>query len=240
MLSLDEQRQYADEWQDFKDKYKVNSTYNTHSGVPVISRVYRFANKPLFRAHVFNRRLRTYDPYSIASKCLQPFWHAQHYFIVGEQIYTASSKLAKGDVYNQMIAREVPIQFKWSKSIFWNNNISIELIMEEMGKIRNFDVQRGYFTFYSNTTGEILSRHIADSFWDHRSYVKDIISLKSGDESTVQHLIRKIEHQAIVHSSLIKPRRTLQATPEYLIDELNNGRIPEKELHDFFNLWDKD
>ncbi|MCX6262230.1 MAG: hypothetical protein NTY95_15610 [Bacteroidia bacterium] len=57
ILSPEEIARYNEGWESFKGRYKLNSPYNTHSGMPVISEVYQFPGKPLFRAHVFGRRL---------------------------------------------------------------------------------------------------------------------------------------------------------------------------------------
>jgi hypothetical protein len=239
ILTPEKKQKYKHEWNTFAGRYKPNSSYNVHSGNPVISEIYRFEDTNIFRAHVFSKRLRKHDPYQIADKYLQSFWHAQHYLTVCEQIYTASTKLIVGDEYNGLIAKDIPVNFSWKKVLFWDDNVSVELIKEDLGKKDGRDIQKGSFTFYSDKSGSVLSTMSAVSFLEQRAYFKDLIKLTDGDDSVLEGLIRKIRHQAIVHSQLNKPRNTLLATPEYLIDELNKGRIPKKELRDFFSLWDK-
>ena len=48
-----------------------------------------------------------------------------------------------------------------------------------------------------------------------------------------------IESRVFSQRNLIKPRKKLLATKDSLINELKNGNISEKELHDFFLFWDK-
>lgn len=237
ILIDDEIQKYNKEWKDFKDKYKHNTSYNVHSGNPVISRIYKFEDKPLFRAHVFCRRLRKEDPYNMAKKCLQPFWHAKHYLTVAEQMYTASTRLIIGDNYNQLMAKEVPGQFRWKNPIFWRDNISIELIRVELGKRGKYDVQQGYFTFYSEKADKVLSRMSAASYWQKRAYVKDIQDIKQYNGKGIESLIRKIKWQDINHKRILKPRNNLLTTKDDLIKELRKGNIPEKELDDFFSFW---
>lgn len=240
VLTDDKIKQYEGGWANFKGKYRVNSPRNVHSGMPVISEVYRFESSPVFRAHVFGRKLRTFDPYHQADKCIQPFWHAQHYIMVAEQMYTASSRLVVGDKYDKQIAKDIPVEFNWKKPTFFEDNIAVELIIEELGTIGAYKKQAGYFTFYSEKSGRALSRMSAFSFWRPRAYIRDIEKIKQGDTSVIDDLIRKIEAQAINHKRLRKPRITLKTTQDYLVKALKEGNISEEELHDFFSLWEKE
>ncbi len=237
VLAAEEINRYQEGWKKFKDKCVVNSSYYVHSGLPVISKVFRLEDKPIFRAHVFSKRLRRFDPYHIADKCIQPFWHAQHYIMVGEQMYSACSKLVIGERYERMIAKDVPIEFRWKKPLFWDETVSVELIREELGKVGPYEKQIGYFTFYSDKTGKVLSRMSAESYWQQRAYVENIEKLKQGDKSVTEALVRKIEMQDVNHKRLKLPR-TPKITKESLVAAVRNGVIPE-EIHDFFSLWDK-
>ena len=138
-----------------------------------------------------------------------------------------------------MIAKDIPVEFKWKKSLFWDDNISVELIREENGKIGPYEKQTGNFTFYSDKTGKILSKMSAESYWQNRAYVKDIDRLKAGDGSVIEGLIRKIEMMDIMQKQLENPRKSLIVTKEELIKSIKEGEIPEKKLDDFFSLWDK-
>lgn len=237
-LSQEEIRRYREEWKGFRDRYVVNTSKNTHSGLPVISKVYRFGDFPIFRSHVFNRRLRNFDPYHQADKCIQPFYHAQHYIMVGEQMYSACSRMVIGDEYDKKIAKDVPIEFRWKKPLFWSDNISIELIREECGTIGGYEKEKGYFTFYSDKTGNVLSKMSAMSFWQSRSFIEDIQRIKEGKFEAIDDLVRKIEMQEINFKRLRKPRKTLRSTKDDLISTLNRGEVPELELLDYFSLWE--
>jgi len=238
VLTKEQTERYQEGWKNFKDKYKVNIPRNVHSGMPVISFVYHFEDTPVFRAHVFSKRMRKFDPYHQARKYIQPIWHAQHYMMVGEQMYTASSQLVIGSKYDKQIAKDVPVEFNWKKPVLWSDNISVELIREELGKVGPYEKQSGFFAFYSEKSGRALSRMSALSFWLPRAYVRDIENIKQGNASAVEPLLRKIERQAVNHSHLTTKRKTLAVTKEILIEELNKGNLPEEKLHDFFSLWD--
>jgi hypothetical protein len=245
ILSEREIEKYEEGWRNFEGKYRVNSPRNVHSGMPVISEVYSFENYPIFRAHIFNRRLRKFDPYFITTKesrgYIHPFWHAQHYFMVMEQMYHASRRRLKGNSeHDKEIAKDIPQEFKWRKPIFWGDNISIELIIERKGQIRSYDREIGHFTIYSDKTNERLSYMSVLTFWQPRSYIRDIERIRQGDSSAVDDLIRKIEAQAINHRRLGTPRTTLKVTGNDLVEALRKGYVPEEELNDFFSFWDKE
>jgi hypothetical protein len=236
VLTAEELSRYKENWAAFKDKYAPNTPYHVHSGMPVISKVFHFEDKPVFRAHVFSKKMRRFDPYHAADKCIQPFWHAQHYLMVAEQLYTASSKMVIGKKYERMMAKDVPAEFNWKKPLFWDDNVSVELIREELGKVGPYEKQIGSFTFYSDKADRVLSRMSAESYWVPRAYVIDIEKLKSGDMSAASRLIRKIEMQAINHQRL-RVKRKIGIDKESLIREIAQGNVPE-EIHDFFSLWD--
>jgi hypothetical protein len=239
ILTEEKIKKYQEEWDSFKDKYKVNTSYNVNSGNPVISIVYRFEDKQLFRAHIFGNRLKKHDPYFIAKKYLHPFWHAQHILIVCEQLYTASTKLLIGDDYHKKMAKDVPLEFRWKKELFLLDNISIELIKENKGKRGEYEIEAGYFTFYSDKTKQILSKMSAISFWKPRAYILDIEKIRKGNKQATEDLIRKIKAQDINLKRMTKPRKKLLTTVENLEEQLRNGEMPEEELHDFFSYWEK-
>ncbi len=242
ILTDEEIKKYEEGWSNFKGKYRVNSPRDVGSGMPVISEVYQFKNHPVFRAHVFGRQLRRFDPYFLTTEesigYIHPFWHAQHYFMVMEQVYHASKRLIEGEDHNKKVAKDIPKEFKWEKPVFWTDSISVELIIKELRKIRSYDIEAGYFTIYSDKTNEELSYMGIVTFWQTRSYLQDIERIRQGDVSAIDDLIRKIDAQAINHRRLRKPRTTLKTTQKDLIEALKKGSIPEKELDDFFSLWD--
>ncbi len=239
VLAPEEIARYQEGWKGFRGRYIPSDQYHTHSGMPVLGKVYRFEDKNVFRSHVINRRLRRFDPYHVADEYLQPFWHALHYMMVAEQMYSACIRMIIGSRYSQMMAKDVPVEFNWRKPLFWNDNISVELIIELLGKAGRYEKQAGYATFISDKTGKVLSSISAESYWQPRAYVSDIERLKQGDVSAFGGLERKICMQAVRQRKLKEPRKTLIATEEQLIQALKEGKMPEEELHDFFSLWDR-
>ena len=238
ILTKEEIEQYRGEWSSFKGRYKLNSPKNVHSGMPVISEVYQFEDKPIFRAHVFGRKLRKFDPYFIASEHPMPFWNAQHYLMVGEQMYSATLHLAIGDEYNRRVAKEVPIEFNWKKPMFFIDNASIELIRVEEGKLRGYDKETGYFAIYSDKTGRVLSRMSAMSFWQERTYVQLLGRLREGDGSAMEKLTRVIEAQDLIQRRRTPKRQTLTTSKDKLMALAQSGQYPQEKFDDFFSLWD--
>jgi len=238
ILNEAELLRYNQGWESFRGRYKVNSPKNVHSGMPVISEVYQFEDKPIFRAHVFGRRLRKFDPYFIASEHPMPFWNAQHYLMVGEQMYSATLHLTIGDEYNRRVAKEIPIEFNWKKPMFFIDNASIELIRVEEGKLRGYDKETGYFTIYSDKTGRVLSRMSVMSFWQDRTYIQLLKKLRQGDQSSMDGLLRVIEAQDLTHKRRTPKRQTLTTSKDELIELVRLGRYPQEKFDDFFSLWD--
>ena len=190
------------------------------------------------RKNVFGRRLKKFDPYFIASEHPMPFWNAQHYLMVGEQMYSATLHLAIGDEYNRRVAKEVPIEFNWKKPMFFIDNASIELIRVEEGKLRGYDKETGYFSIYSDKTGRVLSRMSAMSFWQDRTYIQLLKKLRQGDQSSMEGLLRVIEAQDLTHKRRTPKRQTLTTSKDELIELVRLGQYPQEKFDDFFSLWD--
>ena len=60
VLTEDEIQAYHAEWGLFTGKYKPETPYNVHSGLPIIGQVFQFEDKPIFRAHILKRRLKKF------------------------------------------------------------------------------------------------------------------------------------------------------------------------------------
>ena len=237
ILSKTEIEEYHEEWGNFNGKYKPNSCYNVHSGIPVISEVYRFKDKPVFRAHVFQKKLRKFNPYFISKKYFHPFWHVQHYFMVMEQLYHAGANKLRDN--SQLIVKDVPERFKLRKPIFWDKPTSVELILENLGEKGAYHQERICFTFYDDRKERNISEVDVMTFYQPRAYVRDIIDLSGGKQEVRERLIRKIQHQAIGHREMTKSRAQIISSQNELIKRLKSGQTPEAELHDFFSFWDK-
>ncbi len=242
ILTDEEIKKYNEEWKNFTGKYHLNTSYNTHSGKPVISQVYHFQDKSLFKAHVICRdkkkkKLRSFDPYFVSEYHLNPFWHITHYSIVAEQMYHASTHLIRDN--NKYSVKEIPQEFKLHEPIYWNRNISIELISIPTRESKNYKIEDCFFTLYDENENKIKARLNARTFVQYRAYFKFIGEIKEGKAEALEGLIRKIEMQDANLKRLIEPRTNLPMK-DYLINELKSGRIPETELHNFFSFWGKE
>ena len=232
ILTPEEYKRYQNEWRDFKGKYTRNSHYNVNSNTPFISLVYQFQDKPLFRAKVFNRELRKFTPYFNAGEHLLPFWDGTHQLIVGVQMYTASSRLVRDD-YDTTEALEARTSLNFKARIYWDDRISVELIIEQRNLISSI-----YGTFYSDKTKKLLAQGISLIVLHSRAYYECIERIKKGKKGEIPDLIRKIQMQEIHLGKLNVPRTNLPSA-QSLISRLEQGEIPEAELHDFFSLWNK-
>jgi len=239
ILSKEEIQDYHQQWGLFKQKYfshgkpAIETEYHTHSGMPVISKIFQYKDKPLFRTHVFQNRLKKIDPYFISEKYIHPFWHAQHYFTVIEQMYHASLALIDNADY---ATKDIPENFEWKLSIFWDDKISNELIIENLGKQGKYSKRRGNFTFYKKNRP--ISRISFLTYSQPRIHIRIIQRIKEGNSRAIEELISKIEAQDTKQKELIKPRTNLPKK-DWLISELESGKIPEQELHNFFSFWDE-
>jgi hypothetical protein len=162
--------------------------------------------------------------------------------MVMEQMYHASRRKLKGDCeHDKEIAKDIPQELKWKKPVFWDDNISIDLIIERKRQVRSYyDRETGHFTICSGKTNERLSYMSVLIFWQPRSYIRDMERIRHGDDSAIDDLIRKIDAQAINHGRLRTLRKTLKVTGNDLIEALREGYIPKEELNDFFSFWDKE
>src|SRR3989339_185067 len=174
ILTPEEYKRYQNEWRDFKGKYTRNSHYNVNSNTPFISLVYQFQDKPLFRARVFNKELRKFTPYFNAGEHLLPFWDGTHQLIVGVQMYTASSRLVRDD-YDTTEALEARTSLNFKARIYWDDRISVELIIEQRNLISSI-----YGTFYSDKTKKLLAQGISLIVLHSRAYYECIERIKKG------------------------------------------------------------
>jgi len=243
ILSAEELKQYHEEWEQFKQKYvgvhpRIQSEYNVHSGKPVISRIFQFQGKPIFRAHVFQKRLKSVDPYFISNNYIHKSWHAWHYFIVMEQMYHASSNLIRDN--SKLVGKDIPETFRWRRPIEWvrdRGKISVELTIEDLGKKNNHQRERGHYTFYHDSKNRVISEISVLAFWQPRKYVENIERLRQRNQESLKSLERQIKDRESKHKRLLKPRK-LKATAPELIERLRQGEIPEEELHDYFSFWE--
>lgn len=242
LLSEDEIKRYHEEWSSFTGKYKPETHYNVHSGLPIIGQVFQFEDKPVFRAHIFKRKLKkAFDPYFTSNQgYLHPNFHLCHYFFPIEQIaHVALARLVPNYQHYIIIDRfdtKKPSIMKGKVDFDRNHATSIEIIPKvTLGK--NRFMARGSTTFYEDKTNEVLQVWYLEGFGELREYVKNIQKLREGNTSAVDDLIREIEAVDKKHQKMINPRSYVPKND--LIERIKAGEIPETELHDFFSYWDK-
>lgn len=242
ILTKKEIEEYHEQWSSFPDKYKPQAEYMVHSGMPIIGQVFRFKDYPVFRAHIFGRKLRkTFDLYFISKKgYIHRYFHITHYFIVMEQIYHASMPhLIKN--YNKFMTFDSIDTKNPLKMIdridFYRTKASVELIPDVIYKTTRY-VARLTTTFYNDKNNSIIQVWPFRTIGEQRQYVYNIEKLKKGDKSVIKDFIREIQGRTLMNKKLIKPKKDLLRKKDYLISELKKGNIPEEELHDFFSFWD--
>ena len=240
LLSQEEIEGYHQEWASFSDKYRPESPYNVNSGLPVIGQIFQFRDKPIFRAHIFKRKLqKAFDPYFVSKDgYLHPFFHTTHYFFPIEQIYHASMPRLVPNYHDYITTDRFdskrPTEMKEKKD-FKKTNASVELVLfVQIGK--NRFVARGSTTFYDDRTNKALQTWYLEGIGELRKYVQNMQKLMRGDTSAVDDLIREIEAVDVKHQKMIIPRNYFPK--DKLIDRIRAGEIPEEEIHDFFSFWD--
>jgi len=241
LLSKEEIRKYHKEWYAFAEKYKPETPYKVHSGLPIIGQVFQYQNKPIFRSHIFKRKLKkAFDPYFTGREgYLHPYFHLSHYFFPIEQIaHVALSKIVPNYQYYIVTDRfdnKKPIVMK-GKIDFKDTRASIE-ILPSVTRGKNKFVVRGSATFYEDRTNEPLQIWHLEGVGVLRKYVENIQRLKQGDSQAVEDLVREIEVIDIKHKKMINVRNYPEK--DELIKKLREGKIFEKKLHDFFSYWEE-
>jgi len=241
ILSQDEIREYHESWDSFTGKYNLETPYRVHSGFPIIGQVFQFRDKPVFRAHIFKRRIeKAFDPYFMSDKgYLHQYFHTIHYFFPIEQLYHASmfrlvpnyEHFITTDRFDKKRPQEMNGRIDFDKT-----RPSIELVLDiKLGKEKILG--RANFTFYNDRTNKNLQMWYLEGVGTLREYVKNLKRLKQGDKEAIECLVREIEDRETEHRKLKNPR-TFPSKDE-LITKLRMGEIPEEELHDFFSYWDK-
>jgi len=237
ILTEDEIKRYNEEWSSFTGKYKPETSYNVHSGLPIIGQVFQFEDKPIFRAHIFKRKLKkAFDPYFTSNQgYLHPNFHLCHYFFPIEQIAHVALTRLVPDYSHYVITDRFDTKrpsIMKGKIDFKKTRVSIEIIPRvTLG--RNRFAVRGSATFYDDRVNEPLQIWYLEGFGDLREYVKNLQKLKEADVSAIDDLIREIEavdkkHQKMIHLRTYSPKGEL-------IAKIKSGEIPEEEIHEFFS-----
>ena|SRR3989344_7090970 len=254
ILTPEQIREYHEAWRAFshlhRNNWKPLPPYTVRSGLPVIGPIFRFEDYPIFRAHLFKNRLRKYDPYFTSTEYPNPFLHLQHYFIALEQMGHVCLDMFVPDYcrYSTHDRFDTDNPLEMNNVVFFKpRNTSIEFVPDlRIGK--NKYAGRLHLTFYEdehkNKEGVIDRTNISLQRWHFqvigrlRKYIRTVEDLKRGKKESFGSLINQIYAQELRHIHLIHPRTNLPSVQD-LVSRLQQGEIPEEQLHDFFSLWDK-
>lgn len=234
ILTSDEMQKYETGW-GYHEKYKLNNEFDTHSNIPVIGKIFKFPEKQLFKAHIFGKRLRKYNPYFYMDK-YQCFWHLNHYNMAAEQMYHASTSLLRDNL--EILAKEYNLETNLRKEAFFRNNISIEMILRTIRKNKDYEMEDVKFYFYDETNKENIGQISAKTMVTERSYIKEYKRLNKNFEQAKKSLIEKINKQDYRLKHLIKPRKDKILDKEILISRILQHEECLEDIKNFFSLWD--
>jgi len=247
VLSPGEISEFHQEWQDFKGKNTVADPYEVHNGLPVISKVFQFKDKPIFKARVFQgrNRLRKINPYHNAPFYLMPFWHIDHFWRVGEQMYHASMEKHRPN-NQEYIIRDLPKLFDIKDSVYWPSKVQGHVSMTAIHKVKVGSWERGkameLFTghYQDDKTDTYYGSMTGVCFLALRSYVRCLRDIEADVPGSKEKMIRVIENQGVSHKYMLAPRTNLTTSSEELIAMVQNGGISDTgKLADFFSLYDR-
>jgi len=201
-LSKEEIKEYHKEWKLFDQKLVPETKHHVHSGRPIIGRVFRFKESSIFRSQIVSKsKLRRIDPYFAFKKYIYPFWHLLHYLIVFEQMYHASMYLIRdADKFRTL---ETPREFKLSNPIFWNEDISIELVWQPKRKRRKFMIEDCFLVLYDKNN-KVRNRFSARTFVEQRPYAISMEKIQKGTKliSSMSVGPNKIKEEKLVRDEI--------------------------------------
>jgi len=245
-LESEDIERFHTQWEKFTGKNELSVPYDVHNGKPVISKVFQFEDKSIFRARVFQGRkhLRQINPYNNAPYYQIPFWHYIHLMIVGEQLYHGMMELHRPNNYRYIVT-EIP-ELSLKEKIFWpgrvNGHVSaIGKYKTVMGSLEKGKLSEKYYCLiYDDEERKEKGSFSTTNFIGFRSFFKttnDLVEKKLGSK---ERMIRLIETQEREHNYLLQPRTDLTSSGEELIEKVESGGIPsEEELINFFSLYDR-
>jgi len=245
ILSPKEISRFHDGWSSFKGKKNIASPHNVHGGFPIISEVFQFEDKPVFRARVFQGRnhLRKINPYQNAPYYLIPFWHPIHYITAGEQMYHGMMELHRPN-NNKLVATEIP-ELDLKEKLCWPGRVNGHVSGIGMYKVlagsweRGKAVERYVCLFYDDKKEKVYGSFNATIFLTLRSHIKTLKYLRDGKDGSQEKMIRLIQDQAAQHKYLLQPRTDLTSSSEELIETIRKDKIPpESDMINFFSLYD--
>lgn len=242
-LTEGEIEKFHTDWMEVKKELPVAEPYEVHSAMPVISKPWQFRDN-VFRARVLQKRLRRFNPYFNAHKYLPPFWHLQHYWMVGEQMYHGVTKLQRS-YNNRHVVKDIP-QLDIKKMIFWpswNSNGHISVIGLHRLKRGSWDegnaIEKLSGNLYDDKTVHWYGTVSGMCFASWRSYVKAFQALREDEPSAMERMQNLILDQKRQHASLFVPRTDLRENEaEELVERLKDRKVTLEDLDHFFSLYD--
>ncbi|MDP2925642.1 MAG: hypothetical protein Q8N99_04680 [Nanoarchaeota archaeon] len=247
---------FNDRWNIKKEKYsplkkprllgpQLASSYQVHSAMPVISLPWQYNGTLVYRAKVFQKYLRRFNPYSNADIYLMPYWHIQHYWIVAEQLWHGIKTSSIPD-YHRYVVKDLP-NIELKKPIFWPSRGNGQVSAIGLSKTRRGSWEKGkvieQFTviFYNDKESFEYGRGNGLCFISYRSYARAFESLQNGEPDSLNKIKTLIQEQKIQHLRLTHPRKDIlneEETAKSLIERCRDGTITLKELDNYFSLYD--
>lgn len=235
--------QYHRDWSQYSNKYLEEYKHIVHSSVPLIGKTMKFNQYPVYRSHIFKKRLqKLFDPYFASKGYFHPLLHTTHYLILLEQIGHAAFTKEIPKYYQYRLKERFkprkPPEMKKSVEID-KSQTSIEVIPKVIYRNERlfFDVS---LTFYNDKDNDILQKWYFDGVGEKREYVKCLENYKQNPNGeNLGKLIMKIQNRSLSNKRLIN-QRSIFAKKESIINNLVVGRIIEREIHDFFAIWGRD
>lgn len=244
VLSKEAFQDYQMRWGSFESKNKLETCFNVHSNLPVISMpmIYSSPEGQIMKARIFQGELRKADPYFTFKKYGNPFWHITHYYLVIEQMYHASTNRARQN-YNDVV-KDTLGGMNMRAPVYWDDHATVELILKRLEDRKGFKFHESVnFTIYKNDKLPVAQIEML-SYGNPRSYLVDLENMKNSQglearKAAADELRRKVEMQHVKHTKwALKPRQNMITTREELLENINLSRVSEEELFDFFSNWD--
>ncbi len=250
ILTPEEVKEYHAQWKVFDKKNVLETKFNVHSSLPVLSPAFVYRDKPIpiLRARVFQDRLRSYDPYFVATKYGNPFWHINHYTMVAEQMYHAGSNMIRDN--SRLVVKDTLEGASMRIPTFWDSphkHVSVELLLEPMAekKATYLWAEHGHFTIYDDRKNFPIATLDFNTYAQERGYLREYHIISNGADAPTkakakESLIRKIVMQSVRRSKWCKdPRTQPTMKTSKLIALVKDGSVSEEALYDHFSLWDR-
>ncbi len=136
--------------------------------------------------------------------------------------------------FSNKICPEIKERIHFDKS-----HPSIEFVMN-VREGKNRFIGKASAVFYEDTDNRMLQTWYIEGIGQLRAYAESIEKLKQNKDNLKEReeLIRKIDVRYKKRKNILSLREELPDRT-ILIEQIRQGQIPEKELHNYFSDWDK-